>query len=61
MNNNYYGTPEEIAAYISRHAEKEIGAQQVKRIALDGKLLNENGEVGLYELIAYMATVVNGK
>ena len=55
---NIYKTPEEMAEYISEQSGEKVSAAEVKRVAREGRLADENGLIGLYELIAYLAVVV---
>lgn len=58
MGSNVYKTPDEMAKWLAETSGEDVDPGTVKRIALEGGLLNEKGELGLYELLAYMAMFV---
>lgn len=56
--NNVHGTPEEIAEYLSEKTHSIVDVSTVKTIARDGNLIDENGNMGLLELISFLAMYV---
>lgn len=55
---NVYKTPEDMAAWIAEESGTAVDPKTVRKIALEGNLINEDGEIGFYEFLAYMAVFV---
>lgn len=51
-------TTEEMAAFLTLETQEKVSADDVRRICNEGALLDDNGTVGYYDFIAYMAAYV---
>lgn len=58
MGSNIYKTPEDMAAWITEESGESVEAAAVRKAALEGDLINEEGKIGLYELLSFMAMFV---
>ncbi len=55
---NIYKTPEDMAEWIAKESGMKVDPKAIRKASLEGNLINENGEIGFYELLAYMAVFV---
>jgi hypothetical protein len=54
---NFYSTPEELANILMDNGI-EVDHTMIKRAGVEGNIMTDDGKVGLYELICYLALTV---